>query len=73
MHMQASSERRMLKVGDAAAFLGVSTSYLNVLRVRGGGPAFLKIGRAVCYDPADLEAWAASKRRASTSDQGDGQ
>jgi hypothetical protein len=68
--MQGDAGRRMLKVGDAATFLGLSVSYLNLLRVRGGGPAFLKMGRAVCYDPVDLEKWAAAKRRVSTSDDG---
>ena len=61
-----------LAVEDAAQRVGLSVSTLNKLRVFGGGPIFLKLGRRVVYDPADLDAWLASKRRRSTSDDGDG-
>ncbi len=66
----AVTERRMLRVGEAAKFLALSASFLNKLRCSGGGPAFRKIGRAVLYDPADLEAWLFARRRVSTSDNG---
>jgi excisionase family DNA binding protein len=58
---------RKLSVVEAADYLGVSKSTLDKLRVSGGGPAYLQLGRRVVYDPGDLEAWVASKRRASTS------
>jgi predicted DNA-binding transcriptional regulator AlpA len=64
------AQRRMLRVPEAATFLGVSGSYLNALRCRGGGSMFVRMGRAVAYHPDDLEAWLAARRRASTSDQG---
>ena len=54
-------------VEDAARFIGVSVSVLNKLRVYGGGPAYLKIGRRVLYETAALEDWLVSKRRTSTS------
>jgi hypothetical protein len=54
----------------AATYLGLSVSTLNKLRVFGGGPVFLKLGRRVVYDVVDLDAWRASKRRTSTSDDG---
>jgi predicted DNA-binding transcriptional regulator AlpA len=60
----------MFRVSDAAKFLALSVSFLNKLRCSGGGPKFCKIGRAVLYDPADLETWLAERRRASTSDDG---
>lgn len=60
-----------MNVVEAAAFIGVSTSMLNKLRVFGGGPVFLKIGRRVAYDPQDLTAWLDGRRRRSTSDRGD--
>lgn len=59
-----------LTVDDAAAYTGLSVSTLNKLRVLGGGPVFLKLGRRVAYDRSDLDAWLASKRRRSTSDFG---
>ena len=66
----AITTRRMLRVTEAANFLNLSASFLNKLRCSGGGPAFRKIGRAVLYDPADLEAWLSARRRVSTSDDG---
>ena len=62
--------RPKLDTSQAAEFLGVSVSTLNKLRVSGGGPPYLKLGRRVVYDPADLEAWSASRRRTSTSQAG---
>jgi predicted DNA-binding transcriptional regulator AlpA len=59
-----------LDVGAAAHHIGLSVSTLNKLRVFGGGPIFLKLGRRVAYDLGDLEAWLATKRRRSTSDAG---
>lgn len=59
-----------LNVDEAATYIGLSPSTLNKLRVFGGGPVFLKLGRRVAYDVADLDTWLASKRRRSTSDRG---
>lgn len=61
---------RKLNVDEAADLIGLSASTLNKLRVFGGGPQFLKLGRRVVYDPADLDAWLAERRRRSTSDGG---
>ena len=57
----------MLNTKEAAAIVGCAPITLAKLRCSGGGPVFLKIGRAVRYAPADLEEWLATKRRASTS------
>ena len=62
-----------LSVERAAHHIGLSVSTLNKLRVFGGGPVFLKLGRRVAYDLTDLDAWLATKRRRSTSDTGEGQ
>ena len=59
-----------LAVHEAAAYIGISASTLNKLRVFGGGPVFLKLGRRVAYDVADLDRWLDGKRRRSTSDDG---
>jgi len=68
--MDTNNETRMLRVGEAARFTSLSVSFLNKLRCAGGGPPFIKIGRAVLYDPVDLSAWLAQRRRFSTSDLG---
>lgn len=59
-----------LSVEAASRHIGLSVSTLNKLRVFGGGPVFLKLGRRVVYHLADLDAWLATKRRRSTSDHG---
>lgn len=53
----------------AAIYLGVSESYLNKLRVQGGSPRYLKIGRRVVYRRQELDSWAEQKSRTSTSDE----
>lgn len=70
--MQTDTPRRMLRVEDVASITSLSVSYLNKLRVTGLGPAFRKIGRAVLYDPVEVQAWLDRNSRASTSDAGGG-
>ena len=60
---------RKLSVNEAAAFLGLSASTLNKLRLSGDGPRYLKLGRRVLYDIRDLEVWASERRRNHTSEQ----
>jgi predicted DNA-binding transcriptional regulator AlpA len=61
-----------ISVGAAASYTGLAESTLNKLRMTGGGPRFLKISaRRVAYDTTDLDEWLATKRRRSTSDQGE--
>jgi predicted DNA-binding transcriptional regulator AlpA len=58
----------LLRTASAAAITGLSASTLNKLRCTGGGPAFLKLGRAVRYKLDDLEDWLDSQRVRSTSE-----
>lgn len=53
---------------DAAKHLGLAASTLAKLRCVGGSPSFLKLGRRVLYDRADLDNWLAARRAKSTSD-----
>lgn len=54
---------------DAAAYLGISKSYMAGLAVRGGGPAMCRLApRLVRYRRSDLDAWAATRLRRSTSE-----
>jgi excisionase family DNA binding protein len=59
-----------LTTEDAAARLKLSRRFLEALRRTGGGPVFISFGRAVRYAVDDLDAWAASRKRTSTSDPG---
>lgn len=58
----------LLTTQNAAERLGLSPRTLEALRVRGGGPSYLKLGRLVRYEPAALEAWIDARRLASTSE-----
>lgn len=55
---------------DVAALLAISTKTLQRWRWLGGGPPYRKLGHAVRYRRADVEAWADSAARTSTSDRG---
>jgi hypothetical protein len=54
----------------AAHAYGLSESWLNKLRVTGGGCRYIKAGRRVLYRKTDFAAWVASQLRTSTSDPG---
>lgn len=57
----------LLTTRKAASLVGLSPRTLETLRVRGGGPAFIKLGSAVRYEPAALQAWIDAHRSTSTS------
>jgi hypothetical protein len=60
-----------LRTPQAAAYIGLSASTLEKLRLHGGGPAYYKSGpKIVLYETADLDAWLHARRRTSTSDAG---
>jgi Helix-turn-helix domain len=67
--MQAIEDHKF-NTSEAAKYLRVGASTLSKLRVFGGGPVFLKLGRRVVYERADLDAWTQRHRRLSTSDPG---
>ena len=61
----------LLYEGEAAYLTGLSERTLQDYRLRGGGPAFIRIGkRGVRYRRGDLLDWIADRRRTSTSDTG---
>ena len=61
---------RCMDTTTAAAYCGSTKSTFEKYRVKGNGPAFIKIGSRVVYDVTDLDAWLAARRRLSTSDRG---
>jgi predicted DNA-binding transcriptional regulator AlpA len=60
----------LLREAEAAHRLGTSVRTLQKWRCNGKGPRFVRLSRAVRYDPEDLEAFIAVGRRTSTSDPG---
>ena len=61
---------RLVDEREAAERLGLAVATLRRWRWVGRGPLFVKIGGAVRYDPADLDALIEAGRRKSTSDLG---
>ncbi|MDY3811007.1 helix-turn-helix domain-containing protein [Desulfovibrio porci] len=55
-------KRILLNTAQAAEFLSLSPITLNIMRSECRGPAYLKFGRTVRYDAADLEVWLESRR-----------
>jgi len=53
---------------EAAAYLKSSTSTLAKLRCAGGGPFYVRLGRAVRYKKSDLEDFLAKSRARSTTE-----
>ena len=53
---------------DAARLLGLAPSSLAKLRCWGGGPPFLKLGRAIRYLRSDCVAWRDARRVRNTSE-----
>tara|TARA_R110002072_G_scaffold182916_1_gene339159 strand:+ start:2109 stop:2297 length:189 start_codon:yes stop_codon:yes gene_type:complete len=47
---------------EAAAYLGISASYLKQLDLTGHGPCRIKIGRLVRYRRCDLDDWIEARR-----------
>jgi predicted DNA-binding transcriptional regulator AlpA len=59
---------RLVAERDASELLGVSVRTLQIWRLQGNGPRFVKLGRAVRYDGRDLDEYIEAGRRRSTSE-----
>ena len=57
----------LLDTHQAAAYCGLSTRTLETWRLQQVGPAYYKLGRAVRYALADLNAWLTGRRCSSPS------
>ena len=60
----------LLTEAELARMFRVHPKFFAKLRVTGGGPIFLKIGTAIRYEPAEVEAWKERRKRRSTCDPG---
>lgn len=59
---------RYLRTEPAAGHCNSTKSTFEKLRVTGGGPPFIKMGKTVVYDRADLDGWMAERRFRSTAE-----
>lgn len=53
---------------QAAAYLGLSTQFLEISRCRGGGPRYCKLAQAVRYCKSDLDAFMHARRKNHTAE-----
>jgi Helix-turn-helix domain len=67
MNNKDNNNLDLLTSKEAADELKVSESFLAKARMRGTGPAFIQLGRAVRYSRSALEAYKALQTRTSTS------
>jgi predicted DNA-binding transcriptional regulator AlpA len=51
----------LMSARRVAEYLGITYEYLGILRMRGGGPPYIKIGKSVRYHPREVETWRLSK------------
>ena len=62
---------RLLRTRAAAKYCGYAKSTMEKLRCFGGGPRFIRRGKAVYYDVDDLDEWIASMPRYSSTSEAD--
>ncbi len=58
----------LLYPADTAKLMNLSLSWLAKARLRGDGPRFVKIGRAVRYPESSVREYIKSRMRTSTSE-----
>jgi predicted DNA-binding transcriptional regulator AlpA len=66
----AQTMQKLRSAEDTAARLSMKPQTLAKMRWSGDSPPFVKIGRRVFYDDAEVDTWIALRRRRSTSDPG---
>jgi hypothetical protein len=69
MNNKENTKHDLLTPKEAADELKVSESFLAKARMRGTGPTFIQLGRAVRYSRAALETFKTLQTRISTSQQ----
>lgn len=64
-HMTA----RLVNTQTAADYLGLRPVTLEAWRTRGGGPEYVRLGRAIRYDMAALDRFIEANSERSTSER----
>lgn len=60
--MNNEIRRERLTEAETAHYIGMSRPWLRLQRMRGTGPTYIKLGRAVRYDIRDLDKWLEAHR-----------
>lgn len=64
-----TTNNRILTIEETANYLSMSQQTLADWRCDGTGPRYIKFGRTVRYDLADIHEWLESNKRENTSQQ----
>ena len=67
-HGAGKQDEVLLTPKEAAKFLRLSESFLAKARMRGDGPRYRKLSRAVRYSMSDLLAWLKACAKTSTAE-----
>ncbi len=59
---------RYINDQELAKMIGMSRNWLQIMRLRGGGPPFFKIGASCRYDLGEVIMWLETRKCRSTSD-----
>jgi predicted DNA-binding transcriptional regulator AlpA len=68
-HGAGRQDEVLLTPKEAAKFLKLSESFLAKARMRGDGPRYRKLSRAVRYSMSDLSAWLKACAKTSTAEK----
>ena len=68
MRLDHINDAPLLTEAQVADYLSLSMRTLQAWRVRGSGPKFCRLGRAVRYRLADLAAWLDTNAAHSTTE-----
>ena len=63
--MEQTTGRKPLQIlneADTARYIGMSRVWLRISRMRGIGPAYIRIGRAIRYAVSDLDKFLENHR-----------
>jgi hypothetical protein len=63
-----SKTKQYYNTKQAAKYVDLSPQYLEIARHKGGGPAYVKLARAVRYRLEDLDSWMESHLRQHTGE-----
>lgn len=62
--------KQLMTAQEAGEYVRHAVQTLAKWRCYGQGPRYVRVGRSILYDRADVDAWLDTRMRHSTSDPG---
>ncbi|HEX8944812.1 MAG TPA: helix-turn-helix domain-containing protein [Gemmatimonadaceae bacterium] len=60
--------KELMTTGETSQYVRHAVQTLAKWRCYGLGPRYVRVGRSILYDRADVDAWLETRMRRSTSD-----